>query len=645
MSSSHLTALPRGYRLQEYELESVLGQGTFGITYKALDTHSHRHVAIKEYFPREFSARDKGSTVLASGSRADVDSFEWGLTRFVDEAKTLARFDHPNLIAVRRFFQSNGTAYLVMDYCDGEPLDTILERDITLDEERIMKFLKPLLDGLELVHATDVIHRDIKPGNIFIKSDGTPVLLDFGAARQDMSSHSRSVTSLATPGYAAVEQYATRGRLGPWSDIYGLGATLYRCVTGVKPQGALDRQLEDELEPASKLAKGKYSANLLNAIDWSLGVRPEQRPQSIKLWREKLFSAASSFDEPVKSYTSPVMPAVQDSTAQAPLVKGVVVSPPSNKPLIIATVAVVAIAFIFLLAKAFNKPDEPELVFGSDTNLPARPVPEEAAPAAPAAPETEAPIIAVPPEKQYVTNFTYGDGVYTGQIIGGVPNGKGEYYATDGRVDKGRFVDGYLSGKGTRAWSTGQKHIGNFVNGGCTGFGTTHYPGGTRFEAMWVDCGTGEGTYFEKDGSSWARSCRDTTCTSKSVEAAPPVVAVPSEQYVTNFAYRGGTYTGTVIDGIPNGKGEYRWGDGTLDKGNFVQGVFNGKGTRLWTTGNKYIGQFVNNICSGDGVRFFKEGSKYEAKFIDCNNADGTYTLSDGTVSRSKLIDGKWNDY
>jgi serine/threonine protein kinase len=284
-NSNHPNALRFGYQLQDYVVQEVLGQGSFGITYKAYDQRTQVLVAIKEYFPREFCARENSSTVLASGNRDDIDSFHWGLNKFLDEAKTLTCFNHPNLVKALRRFEANGTAYLVMEYCDGEPLDIILERERTLDEKFILNFLHHLLDALAIVHAHGIVHRDIKPGNIFIKRDGQPILIDFGAARQTLGNHSRSVTSLATRGYGAMEQYATRGKLGPWTDIYGLSATLYRCVTGAKPQDALDRQLEDELEPAATAAMRHYADDLLKAIDCGLKLRHELRPQSIDEFR------------------------------------------------------------------------------------------------------------------------------------------------------------------------------------------------------------------------------------------------------------------------------------------------------------------------------------------------------------------------
>jgi len=283
-----LRTLPNGQVLSDYRIGGVLGQGGFGITYLATDMNLEIKVAIKEYYPREFAVRDGTLTILAAGNDEDRETFKWGLTRFLEEARILARFEHPNIIAVRRFLEANGTAYLVMDYCDGEALDEIIKRDGPLSKERLDRILFPLLDGLEQIHSTNYLHRDIKPANLFIRADGSPVLLDFGAARQETGNHSRSVTSLATAGYAAVEQYSTRGKQGPWTDIYGLGATLYRAVTGEKPQESTDRMLEDTLVPAADKARGRYPENLLAAIDAAMAVRPEQRPQSVGQWRQMI---------------------------------------------------------------------------------------------------------------------------------------------------------------------------------------------------------------------------------------------------------------------------------------------------------------------------------------------------------------------
>jgi formylglycine-generating enzyme required for sulfatase activity len=279
--SSDVRTLQNGYMLSDYRIEGILGQGGFGITYLAIDINLNRQMAIKEYYPREFAVRQGTRMIRAAGNKEDQETFTWGLNRFLEEARILARFEHPNIIAVRRFFEKNGTAYLVMDYCDGKSLDEIIKSDRSLGSIEVENILYPLLDGLQQIHNASFLHRDIKPANLFIRKDGSPVLLDFGAARHDVVGNGRTLTMLATRNYAAFEQYSTNGRQGPWTDIYGLGATLYRAVTGLKPQDSSDRMLDDTLEPASKLAHGRFSSGLLNAIDAAMAVRPENRPQSI----------------------------------------------------------------------------------------------------------------------------------------------------------------------------------------------------------------------------------------------------------------------------------------------------------------------------------------------------------------------------
>jgi len=283
---SFLKSLPENFELHEFKLERVLGQGGFGITYLALDTNLMQHVAIKEYFPREFSSRDSTFTIHAVGNAEDKDTFSWGLKRFLAEARVLAQLSHPNIISIKRFFEAHGTAYLVMEYCDGKPLDEIIRDRGSLNESELNEILFPLLDGLEHVHGKAFLHRDVKPANIFIRRDGTPVLLDFGAAKHEMPSQSKSVTSLATAGYAPFEQYSTKGRQGAWSDIYGLAATIYRAISGVKPQDAPDRMLEDSLVPAVELLNGKFPISLLTALDKALAIRPEARPQTIGEFRK-----------------------------------------------------------------------------------------------------------------------------------------------------------------------------------------------------------------------------------------------------------------------------------------------------------------------------------------------------------------------
>ena len=283
-----LHALPQGHRLQEYELVRVLGFGGFGMTYLGFDHNLDKAVAIKEYLPSDIATRtaDRSVAPQASDFRGD---FQWGLERFLDEARTLARFDHRHIIKVHRFFEAHGTAYIVMEYAEGETLSAFLERKGTLTEDELRGILYPILDGLEVVHGADFLHRDIKPGNIVLRdSDGSPVLLDFGAARQAIGAKSRSVTSIVTPGYAPIEQYSSRGRQGAWTDIYALGGVCYRALTGQVPEDATDRVRHDPLTPVSQRCAGRVSGAFLSAIDTALSVDEADRPQSVGAWRAAL---------------------------------------------------------------------------------------------------------------------------------------------------------------------------------------------------------------------------------------------------------------------------------------------------------------------------------------------------------------------
>ena len=233
-TQDHNQALPPGFRLGNYRVVRVLGAGGFGVTYLCEHGGLGVTVAVKEYLPNDIAVRS--GDAVAPKSAADREGYQWGLGRFLDEARTLARFEHRNVVRVRDYFEANGTAYIVMDYEDGEPLDRVLERTGTLTEAQIKRLLLPIVAGLRQVHAAGFLHRDVKPANIFIRrSDESPVLLDFGSARQALGRLSRSVTAIASAGYSPPEQYESGGEQGPWTDIYALSALCYRAVTGIAP--------------------------------------------------------------------------------------------------------------------------------------------------------------------------------------------------------------------------------------------------------------------------------------------------------------------------------------------------------------------------------------------------------------------------
>ena len=249
MSVEHFQALAKGVRLNQYEMIGILGAGGFGITYMARDTTLDTMVAIKEYLPGDFAVRQRDSQVTAKSSTSKGD-FDWGLSRFLDEARVLAKFRHPNIVRVNQIFEANNTAYIVMDYAKGESLDDLLKRVGPLSEQQTKDILFPILDGLKRVHALGFLHRDIKPANIIIRDEGGAVLIDFGAARQAIETKSRAITSIVTEGYAPLEQYDTAGNQGAWTDIYALGGVAYKCLTGNKPPAATSRLRNDPLVPA-----------------------------------------------------------------------------------------------------------------------------------------------------------------------------------------------------------------------------------------------------------------------------------------------------------------------------------------------------------------------------------------------------------
>jgi hypothetical protein len=281
-------ALPPGTVLHGYRLIRVLGAGGFSITYLASEIATGRQVAIKEFLPAGIAARGADGVSVEVTAGADREDFDWGVKRYRREADTLIRLRHPSILSVERVFEANGTAYLVLEYEEGENLATILERENTLDEGRIRAMLDPMLSALEHMHAAGYLHRDIEPRNIVIRRDGAPLLVVSGAAPFGVGLPAENPIAALPSGYAAFEQYTVRGNQGPWTDLYAMGAVLYRAVAGERPPEVLDRIRIDRLAPAARVGAGRYSAALLDAIDAALVVSEEARPQSVREWRARL---------------------------------------------------------------------------------------------------------------------------------------------------------------------------------------------------------------------------------------------------------------------------------------------------------------------------------------------------------------------
>ncbi|HSH55171.1 MAG TPA: serine/threonine-protein kinase [Methylotenera sp.] len=282
-------ALPTGYQLHDYEIRKVLSSGGFSFVYLARDKDK-KIVAIKEYLPTSIALRNDGATVLPNND--DVALFRHGLKCFFDEGLSLARIDHKNIVRVINFFRANETVYMVMQYERGKSLqDYILGQTDPVSEKFIRRVFGELSNGLREVHTQKLLHLDIKPANIYIRLDGSPVLLDFGSARQALSESLAKIAPSYTPGFASPEQYYDRKLLGPWSDIYSIGATMYSCITRTSPLAANLRIKKDLLVPAVKLGKDMYSKSLLELIDKCLSLDYLERPQSVFSLQKTLLEA------------------------------------------------------------------------------------------------------------------------------------------------------------------------------------------------------------------------------------------------------------------------------------------------------------------------------------------------------------------
>ena len=277
--------LDPGMRVAEFEILRLLGAGGFGLTYLARDTSLACEVAVKEYFPARCAVRRRDGTV-GPRSRADAAEYRWGLQRFLREARLLARFDDRRIVRVRRVFEAVGTAYLAMEYVEGRSLAAELKARERLPEARVRVLMEQLAEGLGIVHAAGLVHRDIKPGNVMLRADGTPVLIDFGTANLVLGEQSELVQ--VTPPYAPIEQYgsgeSSARRVGPWTDVYALGAVAYRALSGQRPVEAVERVPEDGLPPLEQVAPGT-SGRFAAAVMAALAVDAPARPQTVAGWR------------------------------------------------------------------------------------------------------------------------------------------------------------------------------------------------------------------------------------------------------------------------------------------------------------------------------------------------------------------------
>lgn len=394
-ATAHGNVLAPGFRLFEYEIQRVIGEGGFGIVYLARDSQLHRIVAIKEYMPSALASRQSDMSVAVKSERY-AETFDAGLKSFINEARLLAQFDEAALLKVHRFWEANGTAYMVMPYYNGPTLKQWLDKQAAPPSEAwLRQMVAPLIDALEVLHGQNIFHRDIAPDNILLLDTGLPLLLDFGAARRIIGDLTQALTVVLKPGYAPMEQYAEVAsmRQGPWTDVYALAATLYFAAAGRAPPPSVGRMMNDDLKAASKILAGRYSAQFLKAIDQGLALRPADRPQSMAQFRTLLLGTDARVPPPrgvpldfgnlVKEPPPPVYNARRPAAVK-----------PANKSFPIVTV--VGLAIILALAGAIYQWKSQQTVAAagrvadSPTQVQPLPAPSPPSPSAALPPETAA---------------------------------------------------------------------------------------------------------------------------------------------------------------------------------------------------------------------------------------------------------------
>ena len=325
--------LPMGTRLGEFELTRLVGEGGFGIVYMATDHSLQRRVALKEYMPSSLAARSGASQVQVKSERYR-ETFEAGRKSFINEARLLAQFDHPSLVKVYRFWEANGTAYLVMPFYEGQTLREVLRgAAVAPDEAWLRTLLQPLTEALMVIHAEQCYHRDIAPDNVMmLAGSNRPLLLDFGAARRVIGDMTQALTVILKPGYAPVEQYAeTPGmKQGPWTDVYALAAVVHCAITGRTPPPAVGRLLNDTYQPLTQVAVGRFSEGFLAAVDRALAVRPEQRTQTIAQLRQEM--GLDDGSAPPRVPTNLALPPTGAAQPAPPVATGPSPAPPASAP-------------------------------------------------------------------------------------------------------------------------------------------------------------------------------------------------------------------------------------------------------------------------------------------------------------------------
>ena len=605
MTSDNVQALPVGTLLGDYRLDSVIGHGGFGITYRAFDSQLAKVVAIKEYLPVEFAVR-QGAKVVPRSARSAED-FAWGRERFLDEARALARFRHPHIVPVLRFLTANDTAYTVMEFEDGRSLGEMLGHSgRRLPPEEVRRLAEGLLLGLGAVHAQGFLHRDIKPSNIIIRRDGVPILIDFGAARQAMGDRSRTLTSVLTPQYAPIEQYTAEGKQGPWSDIYSASAVLHHAITGAPPPEAASRIGKDTYRPLAESEALSYDKAFLAAVDSALAFAPEQRPQSVAEWSKQFgLSLPRAHDAPTQRMDQPAggTPRLRGVSREAhePLVP-----PPPPAPRQRSAAPWILLALLLVIAATVwrYQGEVRDLVMAmlpsSSSPAPSQASgpPTPSAPTTPAPPPTPAstqPPTALPPPsttsaptpptvtptQEALEDPARQAGAKAREILDKAKEAAiaARATASEARVSAARAALPALENAERITGEDGSSYVGQVVDGKRSGLGVLVYKDNDTQAGEWKDnVLNGRGTEHLSDG---------------------PV------------------YEGQWSNGVPAGLGVRDKPGRERAEGNFLAGRLEGLGTRRVLTEPTVIqsGEFKGDMLDGLGVETLANGERYEGTF------------------------------
>lgn len=631
MTAEHDQALPVGTQLGDYRLDALIGHGGFGITYRAFDTQLAKFVAIKEYMPVEFAMRRPDGTVAPRSARYG-DDFAWGRERFLDEARALARFRHVHIVPVLRYFEANGTAYTVMEFEDGHSVAQILRQPgRRLQPEEVRSLTEGMLSGLGAVHAQGFLHRDIKPSNVIVRRDGVPILIDFGAARQAMGGRTRTLTSILTPQYAPIEQYAMDGKQGPWTDIYSTAAVLHHAIAGFPPPEAVSRVGSDPYRPLAVTHADRFDGSMLAAIDRGLAFAPEQRPQTISEWRT-LFGASLPRAEDAPTQRMMIEPALAGSSSPR---LGGASRPPTEE---IETEAPVTrrkgfarrrlpIVLLVLAAIATWKyaPQIRERVLGepkveTQAALPA-PVPVGAPVAPPretpptASTATPAPAVPTPPP---VASDTSAQKALVDQAQRAASEARalGERaeeaaraaraMAGEARIVAARAGRPDLENGERLTYAGGASYVGQAADGKRQGLGVAELGDGERQAGDWsADRLNGLGTVRLADDTRYAGQWKDGQSTGLGIREKPGV---------------------------------------ERSEGNFVGGRLEGFGLQRTLVEPSVVraGEFHADLLDGPGVERIGERERYEGGFRNGQrNGYGQYTDAEGKTRAGRWADGK----